>query len=109
MADETLDFALTPPSCAVCGSNDARTLTHTVLASGAVVIVCGSHAVAHARAPLAASSTHELRAMFGERRGARDRRRPGRTDLDELASLLASAFIGERRGAGRRFADTIES
>ncbi len=97
------------PSCAVCGSSDARTLSSTALASGAVVLVCGSHAVAHSRAERVARTVRELRAMLGERRSPRDRRDGQPGEADELAQCLSVAFsTRERRkpdGAGRRSAD----
>jgi hypothetical protein len=96
------------PSCAVCDTDDARTLSSTVLASGAVVIVCGSHAVAHARASWSAKSLTELRAMLADRREKRDRRGGHVGNVDELAQGLASAFGAEQRqrqGPGRRYAD----
>jgi hypothetical protein len=92
-------------SCAVCGSSDSRTLSSTALASGALVIVCGSHAVAHARAGRSAGSVSELRAMLVERRAANDRRDAYVGETDELAQSLAAAFNAERRGPGRRSAD----
>jgi hypothetical protein len=97
-----------PLSCSVCGSHDARTLSSTALASGAVVVVCGSHAVAHAREARAARSIAELRTMLGDRRASDDRRdvhdpRHGEPDL--LAQDLAAAFSSDRRGPGRRRAD----
>ena len=96
------------PSCAVCGADDARTLSSTVLASGAVIIVCGSHAVAHARASWSAKSLTELRVMLADRRANRDRRGAHPGNVDELAAGLATAFSGgayERQGQGRRYAD----
>jgi hypothetical protein len=92
-------------SCVVCGSSDSRTLSSTALASGAVVIVCGSHAVAHARATRSAGTVGELRAMLAERRGKKGRRDALPLETDELAQSLASAFNAERRGPGRRSAD----
>jgi len=100
--------SLSPHACVVCGSSDARTLSTTPLASGAMVTVCGSHAVAHARASRAAGTVRELRSMLCDRRESDDRR--DRTDrylgeTDELASSLTAAFSGERRGPGRRSLD----
>jgi hypothetical protein len=92
-------------TCAVCGSSDARGLSSTALASGAVVIVCGSHAVAHARAPRAARTLGELRDLLGERRESHDRRDGYRGETDELAQRLSAAFNEDRRGPGRRRAD----
>ena len=94
-----------PSSCAVCGSQDARTLSTTPLASGAVVIVCGSHAVAHARARTTARSVRDLRAMLAERRTTRDRRGSYKKAVDEIARSLAITFRDERCGGGRRAID----
>lgn len=93
------------PACSVCGSTDARTLSTTPLASGSIVVVCGSHAVAHARLGRPAETVAELRKTLADRRDRDDRRdrRPG--DVDELAASLASAFTAERRGQGRRRVD----
>jgi len=93
------------PSCCVCGSVDARTLSSTALASGAIVIVCGSHAVAHARASVPARTVRELRGMLGERRAPQGRRDSYHGEIDELARSLSAAFTGERRSVGRRSAD----
>ncbi len=95
-------------SCVVCGAADTRTLSSTPLASGAMVIVCGSHAVAHARASRAARSVSELQGMLGDRRASNERRDRTRRDLgetDELAECLSAAFVSERRGPGRRSLD----
>jgi hypothetical protein len=93
-------------SCAVCGSCDARTLSSTALASGALVVVCGSHAVAHGRLDRPASTVSELRARLEDRRTSHDRRdaRDSRLgESDALADGLAAAFAGERRSPlGRR-------
>jgi hypothetical protein len=95
-----------PLECVVCGSHDARTLSTTTLASGAVVIVCGSHALAHGRLSGPARSASDLRAMLGERRSPSDRRDEG---TDELARDLALAFNPERRAAGRRREDAYSA
>jgi hypothetical protein len=98
-----------PLSCSVCGSRDARTLSSTALASGAIVVVCGSHAVAHARESRPARTVAELRTLLSERRASRDRRdgHDGRLgEPDELAQGLAAAFADDRRGPGLRRADT---
>ena len=92
-------------SCCVCGSSDARTLTTTPLTSGALVVVCGSHATAHAREGRAARTGPELRALLKDRRARPDRRDPRTGDADELAQQLSAAFCGERRSDGRRRAD----
>jgi hypothetical protein len=94
-----------PSSCAVCGSQDARTLSTTPLASGAAVIVCGSHAVAHARAGYTARSVRDLRAMLAERRTTKDRRGSYKSAIDAVAQSLSITFKDERCGAGRRAAD----
>jgi hypothetical protein len=94
-----------PSSCAVCGSQDARTLSATPLASGATVIVCGSHAVAHARAGYAARSVKELRFMLAERRTTRERRGSYATAVAEAARSLSITFKDERSGRGRRAVD----
>ena len=85
-----------PFSCAVCGSQDARSMSSTALSSGSVIIVCGSHATAHGRLRRPARTVTELRAMLSERRGlpGHDRRAAG---SDELAESLALAFSPERR------------
>ena len=91
-------------SCAVCASSDRRSLTTTPLASGALVVVCGSHAVAHARVDGAARSVAELRAMLGERRD-RHRRGDSADEVDELARSLSAGFCPERRRVDRRGLD----
>jgi hypothetical protein len=99
----------TPLTCSVCGSRDARTLSSTTLESGAVVVVCGSHALAHARLGRPTRSVSELRATLKDRR-ATDERRLGRDatfgEPDELAEELSRAFSEDRRSGGRRSADT---
>jgi len=92
-------------ACAVCGSVDARTLSSTTLASGVVLTVCGSHAVAHARAPRQARTVADLRALLADRRESQDRRGRHAGEVDELAQSLAAAFRADRRGPGRRLAD----
>lgn len=92
------------PACAVCSSADARTLSSTALESGAVVIVCGSHALAHSRGDRPARTVHELVAMLGERREA-SRRGAYLGEVDELAEALSSGFTPERRLLGRRGRD----
>lgn len=54
--------------CAVCGTSDVRVLAATRLLGGDLVIVCGSHKVAHQRSERIASSIDELRDLVGERR-----------------------------------------
>ena len=83
--------------CVVCGVRDARLLTVTRLSTGEVVPVCGSHELAHLRAPAPAASVNELRALVGDRRSDRERRAEG----DELAQCLALAFSGDRRTDGQ--------
>ncbi len=95
---------LPSPRCVVCGSVDGRTLTTTPLASGALVIVCGGHAVAHARMELPARTARELASMLRERRD-RDRRDSYRGEVDELAAALAAGFAPDRRRIGRRRGD----
>ena len=58
----------TVESCVVCGAADPRTLSHTRLADGARVVVCGSHKIAHRKSERIASSVAELVALTGERR-----------------------------------------
>jgi len=97
-----------PLSCSVCGSRDARSLASTALASGAMVVVCGSHAIAHARQIHPARSITELRSVLGERRETderRDSRNASLGEVDELAQGLSAAFAPDRRGPGRRRAD----
>jgi len=84
--------------CVVCGARDARVLAKTRLATGEVVIVCGSHELAHLRADAPASTIAELRALVGDRRTERERRAEG----DELALHLHLAFAGERRTRDER-------
>ncbi len=90
------------PTCAVCGASDSRTLASTKLATGTHVTVCGSHALAHARAGNVADSVAALRALVADKRDRRDRREPAG---DELARSLSAAFSLERRGPGRRVVD----
>lgn len=54
--------------CAVCGTSDVRVLAATRLLGGELVIVCGSHKVAHQRSERIASTVSELRVLVGERR-----------------------------------------
>lgn len=91
--------------CVVCGSQDARILSSTALSSGATVVVCGSHALAHGRQKRPARSVSELRAVLTERRSPSDRRA---SVTDELAQSLTLAFNADcRDGApsGRRLSD----
>jgi len=90
------------PSCTICGARDSRTLCCTTLTTGSSVIVCGSHAVAHDRAPRRARTVSELRLMIGERRDPCDRRARFAGEVDELAVGLSTAFSRERRDAERR-------
>jgi hypothetical protein len=69
------------------------------------VVVCGSHAVAHARAAAPARTVTELRDLLADRRDRADRRDAYKGETDELAMALTTAFTTERRGAGRRSAD----
>lgn len=55
-------------SCSVCGTNDVRVLAATRLLGGELVIVCGSHKVAHQRSERIAATVEELRDLVGERR-----------------------------------------
>ena len=55
-------------SCSVCGTSDVRVLAATRLLGGELVIVCGSHKVAHQRSERIASTVDELRELVGERR-----------------------------------------
>jgi hypothetical protein len=55
-------------SCTVCGTNDVRVLAATRLLGGELVIVCGSHKVAHQRSERIAATVEELRELVGERR-----------------------------------------
>jgi hypothetical protein len=82
----------------VCGENDQRALVGVVLAGGARATVCGSHALMHRRSATKASSEAELRELFRNRRGRRDRRHDG----DELGAALTAAFHGDRRADDRR-------
>jgi hypothetical protein len=82
----------------VCGTCDERALTTTRLASGDLVVVCGTHELMHKRAGRVAKTLSELRGMVKEKRLGRDRRAKG----DELGSELESAFSPHRRTADRR-------
>jgi hypothetical protein len=84
--------------CAVCGNGDARALEDVVLAGGARVTLCGSHAVMYRRGRTAAQSVSELRALLADRRARKDRRQEG----DELGAALTAAFSGGRREGDRR-------
>jgi len=55
-------------SCVVCGTGDVRVLAATRLLGGDLVIVCGSHKVAHSRCERIATSVDDLRELVGERR-----------------------------------------
>lgn len=54
--------------CAVCGTGDVRVLAATRLMGGELVIVCGSHKVAHQRSERIATTVDELRELVGDRR-----------------------------------------
>jgi hypothetical protein len=54
--------------CAVCGTSDVRVLAATRLLNGELVIVCGSHKVAHQRSERIAATVDELRELVGDRR-----------------------------------------
>jgi hypothetical protein len=54
--------------CAVCGTSDVRVLAATRLLGGELVIVCGSHKVAHQRSERIAATLDELRELVGDRR-----------------------------------------
>ena len=87
-------------ACVVCGTDDVRTLSNTKLAAGEVVVVCGSHALAHDREKRRARTVTELCSVLGERRAPKDRRDRA---VDELAQALALAFRPDRRdGSGTR-------
>jgi hypothetical protein len=88
--------------CAVCHVQDARQLTRATLASGAVVVVCGSHAIAHERVGRGARSAGELQKLTADRREGSERRGVRHGEVDELAEKLASAFTTERRAAVSR-------
>ncbi len=79
---------------------DARALVMVDLQSGVRVTLCGTHDLMHRRAGSRARSIAELKAAFGERRGAD--RRAYRGEVDELAMRLSAAFVKERRGTERR-------
>ena len=70
-----------------------------MLANGANVVVCGTHALMHERAPSRAASARELREMAGDRRDRKDRRDG---TADELGARLIEAFSGERRRKNER-------
>ena len=57
-----------PVCCTVCGTSDVRVLAATRLLGGELVIVCGSHKVAHQRSERIAATIDELRELVGERR-----------------------------------------
>ncbi len=82
-------------SCVVCGVSDSRVLTTTRLAAGELVVVCGSHELAHRRAHVESPvrTVTQLRALVGDRRTDRERR----TEGDELALHLQLAFSSDRR------------
>jgi hypothetical protein len=90
---------MTAAPCAVCGHADARALTTTMLGTGEMAAVCGSHALMHERAPRRASSVKELIKMFGDRRDRKDRRDG---TADELGARLIAAFSGDRRKTDER-------
>ena len=90
---------MSSPPCTICGHADARALTTTMLATGAMVPVCGSHALMHDRAPRKAASVKDLLRMFGDRRDRKDRRDG---TADELGARLIAAFSGDRRKTDER-------
>jgi hypothetical protein len=83
----------------VCGMRDARALLSVALTGGARVTLCGTHELMHRREGAKATTSAELRAMYGERRGTQ-RRATG--EVDELAERLSAAFTRERRTTERR-------
>ncbi len=84
--------------CCVCGYSDTRGITTTRLASGEVVVVCGTHELMHRRTENAARTVFELRRLVRERR---ETRRRGQAP-DELGARLSDAFMDDRRSADRR-------
>jgi hypothetical protein len=84
--------------CCVCGTRDARALVEIVLAGGSRATLCGSHALMHRRSREQARSASELRELFHDRRGRRERR----GEADELGAALTAAFNGDRRENSRR-------
>jgi hypothetical protein len=70
-----------------------------MLATGANVVVCGSHALMHERAATRATSVATLREMFGDRRDRKERRDG---TADELGARLIEAFVGDRRRTDER-------
>jgi hypothetical protein len=86
--------------CVVCGQADERSLSTTRLASGDLVVVCGTHELMHRRSERKATSALALRAML------RDRRELPRRQIvpDELAARLIDAFSARsnRRASGDR-------
>lgn len=84
-------------SCCVCRERDARALTTTRLASGEVVVVCGTHELMHRRMSTPAKSEAELKGSLRQRRTAARRGEGG----DELGMRLSEAFSTvERRRTG---------
>jgi hypothetical protein len=84
-------------SCCVCRERDARALTTTRLASGEVVVVCGTHELMHRRLAQPARSEAELRSALRQRRSSPRRGAGG----DELGMRLSEAFASvERRRTG---------
>ena len=83
-------------SCIVCGYFDSRALSTTRLATGEVVVVCGTHELMHRRAESPARSVADLRRLLTERR--RSARRG--IDGDELGMRLSEAFATSERRTG---------
>jgi hypothetical protein len=85
--------------CCVCGESDRRALVAVALAGASTrTTLCGTHALMHRRSGGNARSESELRELFRDRRGRRERRVVG----DELGAALTAAFRAERRAADRR-------
>jgi hypothetical protein len=86
--------------CVVCGEADERALSTTRLASGDLVVVCGTHELMHRRSERKAASASALRAMVSDRREMSRRQ----TAPDELAARLIDAFSARsnRRASGDR-------
>jgi hypothetical protein len=70
------------------------------LKGGVAAILCGSHALLHARLDAPCRTTDELRMVLADRRDTDRRGRLG--EGDELGERLVAAFTRDRRGTDRR-------
>jgi hypothetical protein len=83
--------------CAICDISDARALAEARVGREKVIL-CGTHALMHARLGRKAKTLVELKEILRDRR-SRARRVE---EHDDLAAMLTAAFALERRRTDRR-------